>query len=41
MGSYVSYEYTVSDDGTITRKNLSHPEKRPIDKKNIGGSLPK
>ena len=41
MGDCVYYEYIVSDDDTITRKNLINSQTRPTFKKHIGGYLPK
>ena len=35
------YAYTVSDDDTSTRKNLTHPMTRPTGKTYIGGYLSK
>ena len=34
------YEYIVSDDDKKMKKYLTHPEKQPAGKKNIGGRLP-
>ena len=41
MEGCVFYEYIVSDDDTTMKKYLTHPEKRPTGKVNIGGRLPK
>ena len=34
-------EYIVSDDDSTMRKYLTHPDKKPAGRKNIGGCLPK
>ena len=41
MRGCLYYVYTFSDDDTITRKHLTHPETKPVGKKSIGGRLPK
>ena len=41
MKGKIFYEYIVSNDDNKMKKYLTHPEKRPTGKKNIGGRLPK
>ena len=40
MKGKIYYEYIVSDGDNKIKNCLTHPEKRPTGKKNIGGRLP-